>query len=157
MEIRDLSWNENVSRRFNNPLFPKSIRGLIVGKSGCGKTTLLLNLLLRPGWLHYDNLNIYVILKSLFQPEYRILKKAFEEQIPTESILGLFDNQNEIMQLNLSPINLLEEMAKNQMDKISIKCKFFENACDVPDPRDVNPAMKSLMVFDDILLERQNK
>jgi len=97
MEIRDLSWNENVSRRFNNPLFPKSIRGLIVGKSGCGKTTLLLNLLLRPGWLHYDNLNIYVILKSLFQPEYRILKKAFEEQIPTESILGLFDNQIDIM------------------------------------------------------------
>jgi len=43
------------------------------------------------------------------------------------------------------------------MDKISIKCKFFENACDVPDPRDVNPAMKNLMVFDDILLERQNK
>jgi len=38
-----------------------------------------INFLLRPGWLNYDNLNIYG--KSLFQPEYRILKKAFEEQI----------------------------------------------------------------------------
>ena len=37
MEITDLPWNENLSRRFNNPLLPRSIRGLIVGKSGCEK------------------------------------------------------------------------------------------------------------------------
>ena len=49
MEIKDLSWNETITKRFNNPLLPRSIRGIIVGKSGCGKTTLLLNLLLRPG------------------------------------------------------------------------------------------------------------
>ena len=75
MDIKDLTWNEISSRRFNNPLFPKSIRGILVGKSACGKTTLLLNFLLRPGWLDYNNLNIYG--KSLFQPEYRILKKSF--------------------------------------------------------------------------------
>ena len=49
MEIADLSWNEVISKRFNNPFLPKSIRGLIVGKSGCGKTMLLLNLLLQNG------------------------------------------------------------------------------------------------------------
>ena len=48
MEIKDLSWNENMNKRFNNPLLPRSIRGLIIGKPGCSKTTLLLNLLLRP-------------------------------------------------------------------------------------------------------------
>ena len=51
MEIVDLPWNEVTSKRFNHPLLPRSIRGIIVGKSGCSKTTLLLNLLLRPGWL----------------------------------------------------------------------------------------------------------
>ena len=51
MEIADLSWKEVMSSRFNNPLLPESIRGIIVGKSGCSKTTLLLNLLLRLGWL----------------------------------------------------------------------------------------------------------
>ena len=59
MEIADLSWNEVISKRFNNPLLPRCIRGIIVGKSGCGKTTLLLNLLLRPGWLDYDNLCVF--------------------------------------------------------------------------------------------------
>ena len=73
-----------------------------------GKTTLLLNFLLRPGWLDYDNLNIYG--QSLFQQEYRILKKAFEEQLPK---VRLFDNQNEIMQLNVSPIKLLEDLLQN--------------------------------------------
>ena len=79
MEIADLSWNEEILNRFNNPLLPRSIRGIIIGKSGCGKTTLLLNLLLRPGWLDYDNLCIFG--KSLFQPEYLILKKAFAKKI----------------------------------------------------------------------------
>ena len=43
MEIVHLSWNEAISRRSNHPLLPRRIRGLIVGRSGCGKTTLLLN------------------------------------------------------------------------------------------------------------------
>ena len=93
MEIKDLSWNETTTKRFNNPLLPKSIRGLIIGKSGCGKTTLLLNLLLRPGWLDYDNLCVFG--KSLFQPEYKILKKVFEENLPKDYSLGLF-NMREI-------------------------------------------------------------
>ena len=77
MEVQNLSWNVDTHKRFNNPLLPKSIRGLIVGKSGCGKTTLLLNLLLKPEWLDFNKLQVFG--KSLFQPEYRILKKALEE------------------------------------------------------------------------------
>ena len=64
IDIKDLTWNEISSRRFNNPLFPKSIRGILIGKSACGKTTLLLNFLLRPGWLDYNNLNIYGVSVS---------------------------------------------------------------------------------------------
>ena len=36
MEIADLSWNEVTSKRFNHPLLPRSIRGIVVGKSDCG-------------------------------------------------------------------------------------------------------------------------
>ena len=79
MKVTNLAWNENQSKRCKHPLLPKGIRGLIIGKSECGKTTLLINLLLRPGWLDYNNINIFD--KSLFQPEYHILKKAFEEKL----------------------------------------------------------------------------
>jgi len=34
---------------------------------------------------------------------------------------------------------------------------FFETASDVPDPQKLSPDKKNLMVFDDLLLERQNK
>ena len=60
MEVKNLACNENQSKRCNHPLVPKGIRGLITGKSGCGKTTLPINLLLRPGWLDYNNKNILV-------------------------------------------------------------------------------------------------
>ena len=80
MEVKNLAWNENLSKRCNHPLLPQGIRGLIIGKSGCGKTTLLINILLRPGWLDYNNINIFG--KTLFQLEYHILTKAFEENYP---------------------------------------------------------------------------
>ena len=74
-----LSWNISRSKRNNNKLLPRSIWGIIIGKSGCGKTTLLLNLLLRPGWLDCNNLQVFG--KSLFQPEYKKTKKLIREEI----------------------------------------------------------------------------
>ena len=53
MEITNLAWYENLRKRCNHPLLRQGIRGLIIVKSGCGKTTLLINLLLRPDWLGY--------------------------------------------------------------------------------------------------------
>ena len=102
MEVKNLAWNENVSKRCNHPLLPQGIRGLIIRNSGCGKTTLLINLLLRPGWLDYNNINIFA--NNLFQPEYHILKKAFEEMLFKEVIIRLFENKTEITNLGISSI-----------------------------------------------------
>ena len=131
MEVKNLAWNENLSKRCNHPLLPKGIRGLIIGKSGCGKTTLLINPLLHPGWLDYNNINIFG--ESLFQPEYNILKKAFEEKIPKEVIIRLFENQNEITDLDVSPISFVDEMAKNIRNKSDLDCNFYRSAEDVPE------------------------
>ena len=108
---------------------------MIIEKSGCGKTTLLINLLLRPSQLFYNNVNIFG--KSLFQPEYHILKKAFEEKLPKEVIIRLFENQNEITYLGISPISIVEEMAKEIRDKSDVECNFYQSAEYVPDPREV--------------------
>jgi hypothetical protein len=161
MDILDLSWNDNQSKRHNIPLLPRSIRGLIIGKSGCGKTTVLINLLLRPGWLDYNNLQVFG--KSLFQPEYKIIKKGFEEGLTKESLLNLFKIQDEIMKLQLSPDLVIEEMKKDPQSNASckqserIESKFFENSDEVPDPRELNAEKKNLMIFDDLQLEKQNK
>ena len=97
---------------------------------------LLINLLLRPGWLDYNN--IHISGKRLFQPEYHILKKASEEKLPKEVIIRLFENQNEITDLVVSPISVVEEMAKNIRGKSDVECKFYESADDVPDPRELS-------------------
>ena len=154
MEIKNLAWNENLSKRCNHPLLPQGTRGLIIGKSWCGKTTLLINLLLRPGWLDYNNINIFG--KSLFQPEYHILKKAFEEKLPKDVIIRLLENQNEITDLGISPTSIIDEMAKEVRDKSDVECNFYQSVEDVPDPRDLSSEKKNLMVFDDLLLEKQN-
>jgi len=141
----------------NHPLLPKSLRGLIVGKSGCGKTTLLLNLLLQQGWLDYSKLSVFG--KSLFQPEYRILRKDFEEQLPKRVIVSLFENQNEIQQEQISPSMLIEELSKDRSShsKEPFECNFYESADDVPEPKELSPEQKNLMIFDDLLLQKQNK
>jgi len=110
MEVKNILWNENMTNKSNHPLLPQSLRGLIVRKSGCGKTTLLQNLLLRHGWLDYSKLSVFG--KSLFQPEYSILKKGFEEQLPKKVIMNLFENQNEIQREQISPSVLIDELAK---------------------------------------------
>ena len=114
MEVRNLAWNENLSKRCNHPILPKGVRGLIIGKSGCGKATLLINLLLRPGW------------------------------------------QNEITGLGISPISIVEEMAKEIKDKSDVQYNFYQSAEDVPDLRELSSEKETLMVFDHLLLEKQN-
>ena len=126
MEIKDLSWANPLTKRCNNKLLPKSKRGLIVGKDGCGKTMLLLNLLLRPGWLDYNNLQVFG--KSLFQSKYKIIKKAFEEKLHKEDIIKLFDIQSELARLDVSPDVVVEEMAKNYAQNSGdIECQFLKH------------------------------
>ena len=127
MEIVHLSWNEAISRRSNHPLLPRSIRGLIVGRSGCGKTTLLLNRLLRPGWLDYDNLCVFG--KSLFEPEYQILKTAFEENLLKESILRLFEMRDEIRDSQIPLSVVVREWARSNgnNNKLEHMVQFFRN------------------------------
>ena len=103
--------------------------------------------------LDYNNINIFG--KSLFQPEYHILKKAFEEMLPKEVFIRLFENQSEITDMGISPISIVEEMATNIRDKYDVECKFYESAEDVPDPRELISEKNNLMVFDELLLEKQ--
>ena len=68
----------------------------------------------------------------------------------------MFENQSEITNLGISPISIVEEIAKDIRDKYDVECKFYESAEDVPDSRELSSEKKNLMVFDFLLLEKQN-
>ena len=85
--------------RVNNPLLPQNLRGLVIGKSGCGKTTVIFNLLLQPGWLDYNHL--YVFGKSLHQQEYKVLRKGLEAGLSKQKISNVFNSQEALG--NISP------------------------------------------------------
>ena len=110
---------------------------------------------LRYGWLDYNNLQIFG--KSLFQPEYKIIKKAFKEKLHKD-IIRLFDIQSEIARLNVSPDVVVKEIAKNWAhNPANIECQFFETSADVPDLRELSSEKKNLIIFDNLQLEKQDK
>lgn len=154
MDIQDISWN-NKFQRNNHFLLPKSIRGLIIGKSNCGKTTLLLNLLLRPGWLDYNQL--YVYAKSLHQMEYKILQKLLEHRFPKETAIKLFEHKNQLK--DYDPLDVIDYYSNklSKMEKQDVISHFFDKESEVPDPKEIDPTRKNLIVFDDLMLEKQNK
>lgn len=148
MDVSNFSLQTKKTRH-NNPLLPSSVRGLIVGRSNCGKTVLLLNLLLRDDWLDYNNLLVFG--NSLHQLEYQIIKKGFENQLGKGQILNIFENQDKIT----SPIDAIEEY--NGIKDGGITAEFYENCELIPDPKTLDPKLKNLLILDDCYLGKQGK
>lgn len=81
-------------------ILPLPVRSLIVGTSGCGKTTLLYNLIMKPWGTPF--LNIYIFSKSLDQNVYKVLKEKYESIEYTEGvqIAYFFSNCEELVSLD---------------------------------------------------------
>ena len=60
------------------------------------------------------------------------------------------------MDLGISPISIVEEMAKDIINKSDVECNLYQSAEDVSDPSELNSEKRNIMVFDDMLLEKQN-
>ena len=157
MEVNNTyAWTvEDATRKRNNsPLLPRDVRGLIVGKSNCGKTTLLLNLLLQPNWLDYNHL--YVYGKSLHQREYKILRKGLESGLSKEQISNIFINQEKVAE---DPVKLIDKFInQGGIPRGRIKANFY-NDCftQIPDPTELDEREKNLLILDDCILEKQTK
>ncbi len=148
------SWkNRGVAKRNNNPLLPSSVRGLIIGKGNCGKTTLLLNLLLQSDWLDYNHL--YIFGKTLHQREYQILRKGLEIGLGKTQIANIFSNQSEFDKIGDDPLDVIEQYTGDR--KGDIKAEFFDDCAMVPDPTELNARDKNLLILDDCFLGPQNK
>ena len=150
MDVTNVSLRTESSRH-NNPLLPSNIRGLIVGRGNCGKTVLLLNLLLKDDWLDYNNLLVFG--NSLHQGEYKIIQEGFKKGLGKSQILNIFENQHMIT--NITPIELIDSYTG--VKDGGIKPNFYENCDLIPDPKTLDPKLKNLLILDDCYLGKQSK
>ena len=140
------AWQPVGNCRENNPLLPQSMRGLVIGKSGCGKTTVIFNLLLQSGWLDYNHL--YVFGKSLHQQEYKVLREGFEGGLSKQQISNVFNSQEELG----PPLIAIEKYSGVRNGEI--RADFYDDGQNIPDPSALDPTQKN---FPHLFLGKQNK
>ena len=151
MEITNFSIINPIFKKHHN-LLPRHLRALIVGKSSSEKSTHLYNLLLKP-WLDYDNL--IVLGNSLHQSEYQIIKTGFEHGLSKEQIANVFRNQEQLLEAGISPFRAIVEYTGPKDSNITPN--FFTNCELIPDPSELDPEKKNLLILDDCYLGKQNK
>src|SRR5882757_5796201 len=146
-------WESKKSRNHARGI-PGSFRMLIVGKSGSGKTAILMRMLLEPELLDYNKL--FVFGRSLHQPEYKTLKSGFDNNLSKKHIIDILNHNNLINELEGNPENVAEVWGTELDDeeKGNISCEFYENGTEVPDPKEFNKSDKNLIVFDDIMCDK---
>ena len=146
----------STEKKVHNNCFPPNFRMLLVGCSGAGKTALLMRMLLEPGLLNYDKL--YVFAKSLYQPEYQVLRAGLENGLPKADIIKLMSSDEILKKNNVELGDVALELAdfnrENNIEASHIETEFHENPDSIPSPRDLDKTIRNLMVFDDILTDR---
>lgn len=85
-------------------LLPNTIRCIICGPSNCGKTNLVIGLLLHENALYYRN--VYVYSKTLHQPKYMFLENVFK-MVPGISYQKYNENQEVLSPQDAKPHSII--------------------------------------------------
>lgn len=112
-------------RKRHSTLLPNSIRCIIAGPSNCGKTNLLINLIVSKHGLKFEN--IYVYSSTLWQAKYEYLRNIFQTTTTMKS-------------------------EKSGGNIVGVGYHEFSASDDVIDPKDAKP--NSIIVFDDVICEK---
>lgn len=96
LEVNNIKLENNTQRSKHSLLLPNTIRCIICGPSNCGKTNLMINLLIHENGLKFKH--IYLYSKTAFQSKYRFLSHIID-RIP-EARLLIFNDNKEVIHPN---------------------------------------------------------
>lgn len=88
----------------HSPLLPNTIRSIVCGSSGCGKTNVVMTLLISNNGLRYKN--IYIFSKSLYQPKYQYLM-GIMKKIPEIGFFTFSENEQVIPPEKVRPHSIM--------------------------------------------------
>ena len=118
-----------------------------------------MRLLLEHNLLNYNKL--YVFARTLYHPQYQILRDEMENELPKEDIIQLLNSQKIIKCEETS----IDEVAKglridnnkNGIIPSGIEAEFYDTGSNIPDPSELDRSQRTLIVFDDVMTDRSQK
>ena len=141
----------------NSILLPNSFRGIICGKSGCGKTYRLFDLLLgqdacKKDYLDYNNL---VICTTSTQKCYEVLESCFNSRLPKHIINHIFKNSAQVMKDYGDVNDMIQEIVDNDsFVEGNISFQLINDVSQIPAPDEFSKEDKTLIVLDDCAYEK---
>lgn len=93
LEVHNLNTGTSSRKVRHSALLPSSIRCIICGPSNCGKTNVILTLLLHENGLKFKN--VYLYSKTTFQPKYKFLMKVLS-RVP-DITFHVFNNNEDVI------------------------------------------------------------
>lgn len=101
LEVNNIKVEDDIKKIKHSILLPNTIRCIICGPSNCGKTNVMLTLLLHENGLKFQH--IYLYSKTTFQPKYRFLFQVMK-RIPGAK-LYVYNDNNEVLSPNDALMN----------------------------------------------------
>lgn len=93
LNVNNINFNDSSCQIRHSALLPNTIRCIICGPSNCGKTNVMISLLLHENGLKFKNLYLYS--KTNFQPKYRFLNEVLR-RVPQIKFYEFSDNKDVI-------------------------------------------------------------
>ena len=114
-----------------------------MGQSGCGKTTLLMDLLLQRKMLDYNSL--IICGKSLHQPEYKLLSSCLEKGYQKKRDHAIFKQGS----------GNVDSYINHILSKLTplINVEMYNGSVTILDPCDLDTLRNHVCVFDDLMTD----
>lgn len=118
IDVVKVGEDEEIKR--HGPWFPSSFRALVVGRSGCGKTNAVINLICSSNGLRFEHVHVYS--KSLQQPKYQFLKNVLES-IPEVGYYAYSDCMIALEEAEKNSVIVFDDIPKE--DNARVLREFF--------------------------------